>query len=192
MDCCRFKQQIINKFILQRNNVCPPPPTSLFALLCVWEADRPEVIRGRWRSEPVSVATTLHSFSLLFIAQSQRTEVLQQHHRTIYNDPSQDNSTQNKSQTQRARATSFLSTDCELSMETCSKNVYSPGPIIKQLTTRVQSHIVIILSRAIRITRHVTCATYVRNRVCPRVELILKIIIILLIIFLGFIKSKPC
>ena len=27
---------------------------------------------------------------------------------------------------------------------------------------------------------------------CPRVELILKIIIILLIIFLGFIKSKPC
>ena len=28
--------------------------------------------------------------------------------------------------------------------------------------------------------------------VCPRVELILKIIIILLIIFLGFIKSKPC
>ena len=32
----------------------------------------------------------------------------------------------------------------------------------------------------------------VRNRVCPRVELILKIIIILLILFLGFIKSKPC
>ena len=34
------------------------------------------------------------------------------------------NSTQNKSQTQRARAyevTSFLSTDCELSTETCSK-----------------------------------------------------------------------
>ena len=28
--------------------------------------------------------------------------------------------------------------------------------------------------------------------VCPRVELILKIIIILVIIFLGFIKSKPC
>ena len=27
---------------------------------------------------------------------------------------------------------------------------------------------------------------------CPRVELILKIIIIMLIIFLGFIKSKPC
>ena len=41
------------------------------------------------------------------------------------------NSTQNKSQTQRARAykvTSFLSTDCELSTKTCSKNVYSPSP----------------------------------------------------------------
>ena len=41
-------------------------------------------------------------------------------------------------------------------------------------------------------TSQVTRATHVRNRVCPRVELILKIIIILLIIFLGFIKSKPC
>ena len=41
-------------------------------------------------------------------------------------------------------------------------------------------------------TRQVTRATHVRNRVCPRVELILKIIIILLIRFLGFIKSKPC
>ena len=44
----------------------------------------------------------------------------------------------------------------------------------------------------ITITRQVTRATHVRNRVCPRVKLILKIIIILLIIFLGFIKSKPC
>ena len=42
------------------------------------------------------------------------------------------------------------------------------------------------------LTRQVTRAAHVRNRVCPRVELILKIIIILLIIFLGFIKSKPC
>ena len=44
------------------------------------------------------------------------------------------NSTQNKSQTQRARAhdiTSFLSTDCELSTETCSKNVYSLDPRIR-------------------------------------------------------------
>ena len=31
-----------------------------------------------------------------------------------------------------------------------------------------------------------------KEPVCPRVELILKIIIILQIIFLGFIKSKPC
>ena len=41
------------------------------------------------------------------------------------------NSTQNKSQTHRAKqyeVTSFLSTVCELSTETCSKNVYSLGP----------------------------------------------------------------
>ena len=41
------------------------------------------------------------------------------------------NPSQNKSQTHRAKqyeATSFLSTDCELSTETCSKNVYSLGP----------------------------------------------------------------
>ena len=44
----------------------------------------------------------------------------------------------------------------------------------------------------LNITRQVTRATHVRTRVCPRVEFILKIIIILLIIFLGFIKSKPC
>ena len=49
-----------------------------------------------------------------------------------------------------------------------------------------------IKKERIRGTRQITRATHVRNRVCPRVELILKIIIILLIIFLGFIKSKPC
>ena len=41
------------------------------------------------------------------------------------------NSTQNKFQTHRAKqyeVTSFLSTDGELSTETCSKNVYSLGP----------------------------------------------------------------
>ena len=41
------------------------------------------------------------------------------------------NSTQNKSETHHAKqyeVTSFLSTDCELSIETCSKNVYSLGP----------------------------------------------------------------
>ena len=43
-------------------------------------------------------------------------------------------------------------------------------------------------AKAFIITRQVTRATHVRNRVGPRVELILKIIII----FLGFIKSKPC
>ena len=41
------------------------------------------------------------------------------------------NSIPNKSQTHRAKqyeVTSFLSTDCELSTETCSKNFYSLGP----------------------------------------------------------------
>ena len=41
------------------------------------------------------------------------------------------NSTQNKSQTHCAKqyeVMSLLSTDCELSTETCSKNVYSLGP----------------------------------------------------------------
>ena len=41
------------------------------------------------------------------------------------------NLTQNKSQTHHAKqyeVASFLSTDCELSTETCSKNVYSLGP----------------------------------------------------------------
>ena len=40
------------------------------------------------------------------------------------------NSTQNKSQTNHAKqykVTSFLSTDCELSTDICSKNVYSLG-----------------------------------------------------------------
>ena len=44
------------------------------------------------------------------------------------------NSTQNKRQTYRAKqyeVTSFLSTECELSTETCSKNVYSLGPRLR-------------------------------------------------------------
>ena len=47
-----------------------------------------------------------------------------------------------------------------------------------------------IQKQVIMNTRQVTRATHVRNRICPRVKLIIKIIIILLIIFLGFIKSK--
>ena len=46
--------------------------------------------------------------------------------------------------------------------------------------------------RLLNNTRQVTRATHVRNRICPRVKFIIKIIIILLIIFLGFIKSKSC
>ena len=45
------------------------------------------------------------------------------------------NSTQNKSETHYAKqyeVTSFLSTDCELSTETCSKNVYSLGPRVQK------------------------------------------------------------
>ena len=47
-----------------------------------------------------------------------------------------------------------------------------------------------IQKQVIMNTRQVTRATHVRNRICPRVKLIIEIIIILLIIFLGFIKSK--
>ena len=54
------------------------------------------------------------------------------------------NSTQNKSQTHRAKqykVTSFLSTDCELSTETCSKNVYSLGPrLFGQIVRRKKQH----------------------------------------------------
>ena len=39
---------------------------------------------------------------------------------------------------------------------------------------------------------HVASNLTSKEPVCPRVEIIFKIIIILLIIFLGFIKSKPC
>ena len=39
---------------------------------------------------------------------------------------------------------------------------------------------------------HMSIIITSKEPVCPRVELLLKIIIILLIIFLGFIKSKPC
>ena len=46
------------------------------------------------------------------------------------------NSTQNESETHHAKqyeVTSFLSTDCELSTVTCSKNVYAPGPLLENI-----------------------------------------------------------
>ena len=52
------------------------------------------------------------------------------------------NSTQNKSQTQCAKqykVTSFLSTDCELSTNPCSKNVYSLGPRSMELGLKVNA-----------------------------------------------------
>ena len=57
------------------------------------------------------------------------------------------NSTQNKSQTQRAKqyeVTSFLSTDCELSTETCSKNVYSIGPWCSSFADPVPLNILLV------------------------------------------------
>ena len=49
-----------------------------------------------------------------------------------------------------------------------------------------------IVTSAIRRVPTLSSIGTSKEPVCPRVELILKIIIILLIIFLGFIKSKPC
>ena len=72
------------------------------------------------------------------------------------------------------------------------KRVFQPGfhprEMTKTMVHKLQGKIFLLII----CTRQVTRATHARNRVCPRVELILKIIIILLIIFLGFIKSKPC
>ena len=62
--------------------------------------------------------------------------------KTIKKNP---NSTQNKSQTHRAKqyeVTSFLCTDCELSTETCSKNVYSLGPRLCNAACRYSSSLV--------------------------------------------------
>ena len=53
------------------------------------------------------------------------------------------NSTQNKSETHHAKqyeVTSFLSTNCELSTETCSKNVYSLGPSFRPCDERKALH----------------------------------------------------
>ena len=54
--------------------------------------------------------------------------------------------------------------------------------------------LVFILAVFVRIVLCLFILSFITSKepVCPRVELILKIIIILLIIFLGFIKSKPC
>ena len=50
----------------------------------------------------------------------------------------------------------------------------------------------VMLGVSLRARLDTTLVTTSKEPVCPRVELILKIIIILQIIFLGFIKSKPC
>ena len=59
------------------------------------------------------------------------------------------NSTQNKSETHHAKqyeVTSFLSTDCELSTETCSKNVYSLGPRSQLLPDRLGIYLKLFVS----------------------------------------------
>ena len=56
------------------------------------------------------------------------------------------NSTQNNSETHRAKqyeVTSFLSTDCELSTETCSENVCSLGPRWKDSCKRYMESVVL-------------------------------------------------
>ena len=59
------------------------------------------------------------------------------------------NSTQNKSQTHRAKqyeVTSFLSTDCELSTDTCSKNVYSLGTLsLRTSISASPSHLLLVV-----------------------------------------------
>ena len=52
--------------------------------------------------------------------------------------------------------------------------------------------VLVMVSKAESIVLCLSSCITSKEPVCPRVELILKIIIILLIIFLGFIKSKPC
>ena len=68
----------------------------------------------------------------------------------------------------------------------CSVRVSDRG--IFQYTETDGSVDCMVVSVCFSYTRQVTRATHVRNRICPRVKLILKIIIILLIIFLGFIN----
>ena len=70
------------------------------------------------------------------------------------------NSTQNKSQTHRAKqyeVTSFLSTDCELSTETCSKNVYSLGPRSNGLDTALYKNIHLTFLYCFNVYIHVYC-----------------------------------
>ena len=79
-------------------------------------------------------------------------------------------------------------TDCGVSTVSVNYWVYHQGSALSLFL-----FVVVLDVGLLDTSRQVTRATHVRNRVCPLVELILKIIIILLIIFLGFIKkSKPC
>ena len=74
-------------------------------------------------------------------------------------------------------------------LEHCPRGDRPYAPFLYEVASHVKQQPFLPL---VLLDRLITRATHVRNRVCPRVELILKIIIILLIIFLGFIKIKPC
>ena len=84
------------------------------------------------------------------------------------------NSTQNKSQTHRAKqyeVTSFLSTDCELSTDTCSKNVYSLGPMMVCYTwfyfSSIDSICWVTVYKMVAITKPLRCEQILtRKRWC--------------------------
>ena len=79
------------------------------------------------------------------------------------------NSTQNKSQTHRAKryeVTSFLSTGCELRTETCSKIVYNLGPRSVFTTTSFCTGIEVILcSAGVTLCRFLSFAALFKNLV---------------------------
>ena len=68
-------------------------------------------------------------------------------------------------------------------------------PFPDQCACQIWSRSNVRVAKKERYTQKGTLQLYIitsKEPVCPQVELILKIITILLIIFLGFIKSKPC
>ena len=86
--------------------------------------------------------------------------------KTIYT-----NSTPNKYQTQRARAyevTSFLSTDCELSTNPCSRFLYSLGPLedwLKKLAKSRKTRIVVCPFLSINVFTITSRFVHLRSRV---------------------------
>ena len=88
------------------------------------------------------------------------------------------------------RTSGFPST--ELPMQAILSIALSLTATQKWVNTKMANKIDIALCESAKPKTSVISYLTSKEPVCPRVELILKIIIILLIIFLGFIKSKPC